>query len=408
MLAACGGEPQAGDGPTPPSGGSSQQDGATAPRTQIQVPAGVYDTSRGWEAKPPGEQFVLPRAKALVNFEAGARNTPGRLTALDVANGKTLWRSAPLVQKGEASLRGLSATINGEDYFVVWTSGAVGADAVSKGKTITAIDIFTSKGSGEAVQPTQHLELDGEGVVRNGGGGLIIEQDDDVVTSVDPKSGAMKRYDLDELDPPSGCTNCRDQKKKVLAITAAGPLISAGHLGGFWVPGAWSSSNVVEGIAEDSTPFVALLAENMLILSWYRKGTEYDTWGVWDSVSGKLRATTRCEAPSSTASRRVALSSNGRYAIAGEVIFDLEKGTGDCYEETDADKRVEFGQVTDTGIALGIANPRRGDSTAVQVNITSGDLKESGTETLPFADVAGFGLFWDESSRTVVAYPHAR
>ncbi|MGW3730800.1 hypothetical protein [Streptomyces sp. NPDC000851] len=187
LLTSCGGG----------SGSDDSSRGRAAPKTQLSVPS-LYDTSRGWESDLPGTQLTLPHSEAVAVFQGGRNN--GAFTVLDVTSGKTLWESATV--EGSSQMSPLSVTVKGQDYLVASASGAVGADAVSKGREVTTIDIFPAHGSGGAVKPARHLELDGEGVVRDGGGGLLVELDDGVVMTVDPATGATKKYDLDELEPP--------------------------------------------------------------------------------------------------------------------------------------------------------------------------------------------------------------
>src|SRR5581483_2423823 len=99
---------------------------------------------------------------------------------------------------------------------------------------------------------------------------------------------------------------------------------------------------------------------------------------------------------------------NGRYLIRGQTVFDLKQGTGRCYAETTTDKPVQFTGVTDSGIAFAVASPDTGDEQPVQIDVATGKVEPLDTRLVPFADVAGYGLFWDDATGTMVAYPRTR
>ncbi|MFI7632533.1 hypothetical protein, partial [Nonomuraea sp. NPDC049400] len=78
-------------------------------------------------------------------------------------------------------------------------------------------------------------------------------------------------------------------------------------------------------------------------------------------------------------------------------------------EETDQDKPVHLTGVTDDGVAFGIgastadqADPR------VTVDLATGQVQPGDYVVAPFGDYSGYGLFWDDSTNTMVAYPHVK
>jgi hypothetical protein len=386
-----------------PSSTSSRR---AAPKTQLSVPS-LYDTSRGWESGLPGTQLTLPHSRAVAVFREGGRNN-GTFTVLDVTSGKTLWKTEV---KSPGITSALSVTVRGKDYLVASASGTAGANVVSKGREVTTIDIFAARATGDNVRPTHHLELQGDGVVKNGGGGLLVELDDDVVMTVDPATGATKKYDLSKMKPPaSECKLCFASTKAV-AVTPRGPLLATdtqprGH---YWVPGAWSGG----GLTTDSEHKVFMApVGNSLVAEWHDEGAADDTWAVLDPATGKVRAKVNCAPTQGVVDddpKGASPSANGRYLVRSHTVFDLEKGSGRCFEETDRDKPVHLTGVTDDGVAFGI-----GASTAVRsdppviIDLVTGQVEASDYVVAPFGDYSGYGLFWDDSTNTMVAYPHAR
>ncbi|MGW2632482.1 hypothetical protein ACWC2K_24535 [Streptomyces chattanoogensis] len=367
----------------------------------------LFDTSHGWESDLPGDQLTLPHSRAVAVFRQGGKND-GTFTVLDVTSGQSLWKTRV---KGPGLMSALSVTVNGKDYLVASASGAKGADVASKGREVTTIDIFPARATGDDVKPAHHLELDGDGAVAYGGGGLLVTLDDDVVMTVDPATGATKKYDLHKMKPPAGeCKLCFASTKAV-AVTPRGPLLATdtqprGH---YWVPGAWSSGTLTTD--SEHKVFIAPVKDS-LVAQWHDEGAANDTWAVLDPATGRVRAKVDC-APdqhvTADDSKGATLSANGRYLVRSHTAFDLKKGTGRCFEETDRDKPVHLTGVTDDGVAFGV-----GASTAAQadprvtIDLATGRVKAGDYVETPFGDYAGYGLFWDDSTDTMVAYPHAQ
>lgn len=89
------------------------------------------------------------------------------------------------------------------------------------------------------------------------------------------------------------------------------------------------------------------------------------------------------------------------FRLRSRAGFDLQRGTGHCFEETDRDKPVHLTEVTDDGVAAG---------ESVVVDVATGWVSESDHTAVPFSDYAGFGLFWDEEGEegeAMFAYPHS-
>ncbi|NED16433.1 hypothetical protein [Streptomyces sp. SID9124] len=372
-----------------------------APKTQLSVPS-LYDTSRGWESDLPGDQIPLPHSNAVAVFRQSGANT-GTITVLDVTSGRRVWRAEV---KGPGQVQAESVSVKGKDYLVTHASGSEGDEVLSKGRDLTTIDIFPALAAGDDVKPARHLALDGELVVGKAGSGLLVQLDASQVETVDVATGKTKKYDLHDMKPPpSECKLCFATTKAV-AVTPSGLLLDRG--GHHWVPGAWAAGSLTNG---DHKVFIAPV-QDLLVAQWHDEGAATDTWAVLDPTSGKVRAEVACEPTRGIVDdngKGAALSANGRYLVRSHTAFDLEKKTGFCFEETDRDKPVQLNGVTDEGIAFGI-----GVSTSVQtdprvtVDLTTGQAEAADYTVAPFSDYSGYGLFWDESTKTMVVYPHAK
>lgn len=371
-----------------------------APKTQLSVPS-LYDTSRGWESDLPGTQLRLPHSGAVA-----VANGP-TISVLDVSTGQQLWKAEV---DGYGMTSTFSVTVAGKDYLVVSSSGVKGEDVVSKGREVTMIDIFPGRATGEDVKPAHHLELDGNGHVRAAGSGLLVTMDDedDVVMTLDPATGTTKTYDLSKLEPPdSTCGFCG--KTEVVAVTPVGPLLTKERrrLEHYWVPGKWSGGDLPRG---EGSIFI-IRVQDALLASWHEKGVAHEVWAVLDPATAKVRAKVTCEPQrqeSADAGKGATISANGRYLVRNHTAFDLETGTGHCFEETETDKPVQLRGVTDDGIAFGIGAPSATVADPrVIVDLTTGQVEAGDYIEIPFADYSGYGLFWDASEDTMVAYPHA-
>ncbi|MDT0445892.1 hypothetical protein [Streptomyces johnsoniae] len=428
-LAACGGGSDDDDGSGNGSGGTDktgtggdaagqeaeQDDAPAAPVTQLTVPA-AYDTGRGWEtALPPGAApLTLPGSGAVALFDETS-GTDGRFTVHDAATGEVLWSSAALEPVGEsASLEAFATTVNGEDYLVAWSAGTSGAGVIDRGDELVVLDIFTADGSGDAVEPLHHVEVPGSGEAAPGGAGLMLELEEDIVVGVDPATGVTTEYDESALEPPPTCKDC-DPGGDIVALTANGPLVDDSYAyEGFWVPGGWAGEEVAPREAgPDAGASVTPVGDGLVIAEWSRSDGQ-TIRSVLDSASGTTAATALCPEPDGSAAgaEHTAMSANGRYLVHGVLVFDLEEGTGHCFEATPDANAVQFSAVTDAGVAFGVAEVMTEDSwvgtpTPVQLDIASGEVAETAPEAVfPVADLGGAGLFTADDE-TLVAYLHA-
>ncbi|MDT0445287.1 hypothetical protein [Streptomyces johnsoniae] len=365
----------------------------------------LYDTGRGWESSEEGTQFVLPRSEAVgVYWE---RQGEYGFTVLDAATGETRWSSVPISPVEHTDVPFVVVTVDGKEYLAAWSSGTTDSDAVNIGRDIVSLDIFPAEASGDAVQPL-HVEVDGDGDVRDGGAGLLVRGDGDTAVAVDPATGDTTEYDINTLEPPSDCPDC-ESSWMIVGLTANGPLLGTQidiDYSGFWVPGGWATTDLrPEGADPEEAPSLGVAKDNLLVAGWDEAGdSDAYLWTVVDSASGQTLATVRCEGHM-TSSSDTTLSANGRYLAHGARVFDLQGGTGECHQRTDTTNQLRFEIVTDEGMAFGYSST----DSPVQLDMTTGEIEELDDVNVhfPFGDTAGFGLFWDDAARTMVAYPHS-
>ncbi|HEY6739784.1 MAG TPA: hypothetical protein VI076_13145 [Actinopolymorphaceae bacterium] len=416
LLAACGGDDSERTGG--PANSQSKPTGSTPkakPPTQLSVPA-LYDTSQGWETGFAGNHFVLPRNKAIAIYKGGL--VEGRFVVHDVTTGKVLWKSVQVTAEGEMDLSNFSVTVDGKEYLVIASSGVTEDDLVSKGKEVTRLDIFdVSKGSGNSVRPTQHVELDGVGDAEDGGAGILVTYRDSYRLPtghvvVDPATGATETYES-SFEAPASCGPCHDGE--LVGLTADGPLVSADSYSGeaaFWQVGGWASSEL---LPEGAGDVVYQIDEDNLVTFW--PGETGDVWAVLDSGTGEIKAEVQCPASTSESLKEwKSVSASGRYLGFGNVVFDLEQGNGRCFVETEEAKAVEFYSVIDDGTAFGfVGGDEEEDGTLVQVDVAGGNVQESKAAIPPQTEIDGYGIFLgnddDENARAVatgVVYPRKK
>ncbi|MFV0137879.1 hypothetical protein ACLGIH_32600 [Streptomyces sp. HMX87] len=139
----------------------------------------AYDSSRGRQlTKEQAPQYqVLPQA-GLVAVLVGEDATY-RVRALEAATGRLRWESKPFKSLQQRWAPRLLVTgSGGEEHLVVWSTGRVGGDAVTKAREVYSIDIYRADGSGTGLAP-RHLEVPmptgGRHEVLDGGAGLLLD-----------------------------------------------------------------------------------------------------------------------------------------------------------------------------------------------------------------------------------------
>ncbi|MEU4967173.1 hypothetical protein [Streptomyces smyrnaeus] len=401
---------------TAPEGKQKESAPPGRPATQLEA-APVYDTGAGWERRWHGDPLVLPRTDAVAEF-SGQDAPQGRFTVVDAATGKVRWISRSLssvAPADDSEMDSAVLTTGGKDYLAAWSSGRTGEDVVRRGEQVLTVDLFDADASGDSVPPAHHVEIKNPRRVWHGTGALMVELKDEVV-AIDPATGKKTTYDPEELKPPRGCADC-SPGGSVEAITTAGPVARTyiNDYDGFWVPGKWASADIAPSGAVPEGARTQPVSDELLIAQWERKGNKEETvWAVVNAADGKVRASAQCGRYGWQAAKKTTprLSANGRFVSYGTAVFDVEKGDGHCFPDTDKSKEVMFDQVTDKGEAFGYTKAAgqglSTERTPVLIDITSGKAKPLAEGTaVPEADLAGMGLFLVEREDRLVAYRHA-
>lgn len=336
--------------PTQPQAADEQP---SPPATQLDVPE-AYDTSRGWEDDAEHYIDLNDEEEPLVLPRAGAIASfrDGEFTVRDIPTGETRWSSAPVEPVGEKNeIRALALFDSEADYLVAYSSGTPSEDALARNAEVTAVDVFAGDGSGSGVEHLYRVEAPGAGDVTVDGAHLLVTTGEGAVT-IDPATG-------DAIDPDRECSEDCD------------PL--PGGLQGVWT-------------VDDA-------------------GRELD---IVDRSTGEVLATAGCppEDPTRFPSGTTRLSGNARYLVHGITAFDLDEGVGHCFESTDETHYVALNTVNDLGQAYGSS-----EDNTINVDVTSGVATSMPSASFPFADVGGYGLFWEKDRHlkktTLVVYPHA-
>ncbi|MFI1363281.1 hypothetical protein [Streptomyces griseochromogenes] len=399
-LTACGASGDGGGGggkgvgPKATSPGGSQQ----ALKVNVPVPR-AFDNTKGWQEaltwvpeRGTGRPYaVAPGAGVVALLQK--RGSSYVLEARDETTGVLRFGTKPwqppkpreVVDRVTEETPGVEAVKqDGREYLAVWARGADSGDALNKPQEVVEVDIYPVDASGATAVPAHVVKVpvekySGVARARDGGAGLLVSTEDgDESISVDMRTGHVKHYPITTQlgEPTCGEIACVDSEVK--ALTSRGPVL-ANSVGGFGVPGVWNSSRVVPPGASThdyaqykSTAHFAVSGH--LIASWSAADNGDHIWAVHNTESGKVEASTRCSATDlpefDTPS---ALSTNGRYLLAGPLAFDLTSGKGYCFAGSGTSRQIQLLSVDDDGQAYGIA---QGDDTAagapVAVSMSTG------------------------------------
>lgn len=405
----------------------------------------AFDNTKGWQASltwlPEKAEAtpidVAPGAGVVVMLQK--EDDRYVLEARDESTGDLRWSGQPWEAPEPTNVDALSGGVprvrvvedNGREHVVLWAPGSRQKDDLSKPKRVVSLVIYPAYGSGRSVEPSHSLDIPTKGAVLDekvydGGAGLLVSwsggESSGSGVSVDLESGDTERYGYDlELPSCAKAKNC--DSNKVVALSSRGPVVSP-YKGGFGVPNAWSSDQVVppgakvDGRDKYRNGRVNAVASDYLVTSWIQPDDADHIIAVHDVETGELRASVKCSKSSISSDDdepRVTLSPNDRYLVAGNMAFDLEDGVGRCFAENDEQRAITLASVGDDGIAYGIVDqddPRRGESaTAVAVPVATGKPKVLPERTdvpvfslsksggfVPFAD--GQGLLYVSCRRT--------
>ncbi|MEV6104078.1 hypothetical protein AB0M28_05080 [Streptomyces sp. NPDC051940] len=389
-LTGCGGDSD---------GGGTAGEAAKEPRTtasagpaltvRVPVPEG-FDRDRGWQDAVtwlPDDATSRPFAAAAHGEVLALLKKQGDayvLQARDVAGGALLFSGAPWrppkpldLYSGGAETPGVETVVRGgKEYFALWAHGVRGEDGLSKGKEVVAVALYPADTTGESAAPAREADVpvdsgSSEARVRDGGDGLLVTTAKGDSASLDVATGAVTAYPT-TLELADTCEQIGCVDSTVRALAPEGPVI-AQSTGGFGIPGGWESSRFAPPGA-DTEGFEKYKARAQtsvsghLVASWTAElgadevspGT---VWSVHAAATGEVEASVRCE-EGPTDDSPAALSPDGRYLTAGPLAFDLEKGTGHCFAESDDQRGVTLLSVGDDGTAYGLVETDDGTAGA--------------------------------------------
>ncbi|GAA1537096.1 hypothetical protein GCM10009730_52940 [Streptomyces albidochromogenes] len=395
LLATCGGGDATDEkrpSPGPSASASTRKSAAAGPATRLAVPS-AYANDRGWEITGASPEYAVAASAGRVGLLERVSATRFRLRTVDAAGGRTRWTGdawQPLSDPAHFP-RLLAVAKDGREFFVTWSYGKVGEDALSSADMIVALDVYDVRDGAQ-----RRVELPWADVpsVTGDGPGVLVSDGGADSAVVDPLTGLVTRVAAKDLRYPKGCGECRTQTQ-VRAVTEKGLLVSGRRE--FWVRGGWHSRTRAPGGTEAASGVPTSVADGRVLAKWRKKrgsegAADYDVWAVHDATTGKVLARAQCRRPAIEPGTypRAALSPEGRYVVAGSLGFDLETGSGHCFEEPDGTRPLSLTAVTDTGVAYGTTATR----TPVEADLTARrPAALAANAHVPAVEVAGTGLF---------------
>lgn len=409
---------------------SDKGSGATAPSlAELSVPS-AYDVGKGWDQEldwvPESTESDMP---VTTDGEAVAyilRSGDGyAVQARDSATGEVRWTSAPYQVPTvitdapsygyyESNTEIPQVTVlrqGGRAYVAAWAHGREEGDALTKSKEVVQVDLYAMDSSGTSVAPLHRVAVPvtargGTLKVYDGGNGagLVVaweEYSDKLGASVDATTGKLTEYDTSEVRIPKCHSSCTGSE--VVAVTPDGP-VAVHELGGFGLVNGWSSQDVAPKDANSGKETylggyvsgdIAGVRDGMLLATW--KGADnLDTtvWSAHDLDTGRLLASTECDADGTEDVTDALASPNGRYLALNSVVLDVKSGTGLCLVGDDTRRAITVRAITDDGTVYGETDAENGGKSAIELNVNTNSPKvlSEGTQ-LPAVTLRGGGVF---------------
>ncbi|NUL05081.1 hypothetical protein HRW07_17975 [Streptomyces lunaelactis] len=390
---------------------------SAAPPTRLSVPS-AYDTGQGWEISNVSPEYAIARESGRIAHLERVEESRFRLRTLDAATGRPGWTGAPWHPPAGAGRfpRLLAVAKEGREYFVTWSFGTAGEDALNTAGTFVALDVY------DAVDGTrQRFEIawPTAPTVSGTGPGILVSDGGTRSAVVDPVSGEVTEIPPASLGHPKDCRGCR-RLTEVRGVTAKGLLLSGDT--GFWVRGGWYSANVAPSRTDPASGVPTSVAPGFVLAKWQpAKGSKdagtYDIWAVHEVTTGKPLVQARCHKPAIEPGEypQAMLSPEGAYLVAGNLAFDLEQRKAHCFEESDGSKPLTLTTVTDAGTAYGATSARSpadalaGGGDPIELDLaTAVPQALSPNVRLPGAEAAGVGIFsWTDAKDRLhlIGYP---
>ncbi|MFG2402733.1 hypothetical protein ACGFR8_00100 [Streptomyces brevispora] len=414
LLATCGGGGGGDDG-----GAKKPVKKSTGPATQLPVPP-AYTTQRGWELIGTSPDYAVSRTTGRLAFLVRATGDQYRLRTIDSETGRAGWSGEkwrPPAVKHFPKL--LTLTTDDHEYFVTWSYGKIGENALTPADTIVSLDVY---GVENGTRRRVDVPWGSVPTVTTTGPGILISDGRTNSVVVAPETGRITKVPATSLKYPKGCASCR-QLTEVRGLTSKGLLVSGARE--FWVQGGWFSRNVAPRDADPRSGIPTSVAPGLVLAKWklakkVKGAAIHDLWTVHDAETGKPLASVACHKPAIEPGQypQAVVSASGGYLVAGNLAFDLSARKGHCFEDASGAKSLTLASVTDDGTAYGATSVRNaadvlaGDGVPVKAEVTAGT-----TDTLPSnvrvpsADGAeGVGLFrWTDGKDRLhlIGYPRA-
>ncbi len=237
LLATYGGD---GDGRTggPRKAGPAEavRKSAAGPATRLAVPP-AYTNRRGWEVTGESAEYAVAVGAGRVGYLERVSAARFRLRAVDAVSGRTRWAGDAWRPLSDPVYfpRLLSVAKDGREFFVTWSYGQVGEDALTAADMIVALDVYDAQ---SGAQRRVELPWATAPTVNGAGPGILVSDGGADSAVVDPVTGRVSRLAPQDLRYPKGCGDCRVQTQ-VRAVTEKGVLVSGRR--GFWVRDGWHS-----------------------------------------------------------------------------------------------------------------------------------------------------------------------
>ncbi|MFB7917653.1 hypothetical protein [Streptomyces sp. NPDC056061] len=393
---------------------------SATPVTQLTVP-NAFETKHGWELVGTSPDYAISRSTGRLAYIARVSDTKYQLRTIDSETGEAGWHGENWRPPAPQNFpRLLTVTAGDQEYFVTWSYGKVGENALTPADTIVSMDIYgVQDGSRRRVE----VPWTSVPTVSASGPAVLINDGRTNSAVVDPVTGRVSQIAAAQLKYPKGCADCK-QLTEVRGLAQKGLLLSGAKE--FWVQDGWFSRNVAPKGTDRVSGIPTSVIPGLVLAKWQlekkaKHAATHDLWTVHDLETGKALASVECSKPAIKPGQYPQLVSapSGGFLVAGPLAFDLVTKRGFCFEGTEGAKPLTLVSVNDEGIAYGAANARNagdvlaGGGTPVAVAVRSGSTGALPSNVrLPGAVTSdGVGLFrWvDEKDRPhLIGYPAAR